>query len=102
MADVVCAWCKRVLERGKPGLKGTSHGICEECERRYFEDGEDVEGNPTWAEETGEPYRYRSGGIWGYDCPECGEFYAGKVPKAGMCEDCEAEDDDYDDDDDDD
>ena len=34
---VVCAWCGKLMDI-KPGLgeSGISHGICEQCEERYF------------------------------------------------------------------
>ncbi len=37
---VICAWCGKVI-RTKPGLgqSGVSHGICPECEQRFYENG---------------------------------------------------------------
>jgi hypothetical protein len=34
-ARVLCAWCPAVLEEGTPGAP-ESHGICDDCIRRYF------------------------------------------------------------------
>lgn len=31
----ICAWCLRVTREGDPGAPET-HGICEDCTRRYF------------------------------------------------------------------
>lgn len=36
MADVICAWCKKLI--GKTDAPGTSHGICEECAKRFLEE----------------------------------------------------------------
>jgi hypothetical protein len=36
---VLCAWCEEPIEQTRPAagpLKGTSHGICAPCARRYF------------------------------------------------------------------
>ena len=38
--DKICAWCGRIMERNVKGLKGPSHGICDECLKRQFGDGE--------------------------------------------------------------
>lgn len=37
--DRICAWCDKVLEKGIEGPEGlTSHGICEDCEKRWLEE----------------------------------------------------------------
>lgn len=38
MGRVVCAWCREVLEEDRPGLVGTSHGICERCRDKLLEE----------------------------------------------------------------
>jgi len=34
---VICAWCSKVIDK-KPGLgqSGAAHGICPECQQKYF------------------------------------------------------------------
>ena len=35
MANVICAWCDKIL-RHAPELEKDSHGLCDDCQREHF------------------------------------------------------------------
>ena len=40
---VICAWCSKVMHRNPDlGESVVSHGICDECEQKYFAEGLEV------------------------------------------------------------